>query len=101
MPPIEIGPTRPVGAIDASVIDARAVRAAAGESAKTAKGEAASAKPSVSFQRSEALDPGEPLIDIDRVAKIRKAVEQGTYPVIPTKIADAMIAAGYLLRTQQ
>lgn len=37
-------------------------------------------------------------VDTDRVAEIRKAVEQGTYPIIPAKIADAMIAAGYLLR---
>jgi negative regulator of flagellin synthesis FlgM len=38
-------------------------------------------------------------IDHERVAEIRKAIEQGRYPVTPTKIADAMIAAGYLLRT--
>ncbi|MCB2088037.1 MAG: flagellar biosynthesis anti-sigma factor FlgM [Sphingomonadaceae bacterium] len=37
-------------------------------------------------------------VDADRVVEIRKAVEQGTYPILPTKIADAMIAAGYLLR---
>ena len=39
-------------------------------------------------------------VDADRVAEIRKAVEQGRYPVIPTRIADAMIAAGLLLRTK-
>jgi len=37
-------------------------------------------------------------IDHDRVAEIRKAVEEGRYPILPTKIADAMIAAGFLLR---
>ncbi|MCP5395392.1 MAG: flagellar biosynthesis anti-sigma factor FlgM [Sphingomonadaceae bacterium] len=37
-------------------------------------------------------------VDTDRVSEIRKAVEQGTYPLTPAKIADAMIAAGYLLR---
>lgn len=42
-----------------------------------------------------------PPVDADRVAEIRKAVEQGRYPVVPAKIADAMIAAGYLLRTKQ
>jgi len=36
--------------------------------------------------------------DVDRVAQIRKAVEDGSYPLLPTRIADAMIAAGYLLR---
>lgn len=42
----------------------------------------------------------EPKIDHDRVAEIRKAIEQGRYPVVPTQIADAMIAAGFLLRTK-
>lgn len=40
-------------------------------------------------------------VDADRVSMIRKAVEEGRYPVVPTRIADAMIAAGYLLRTKQ
>lgn len=39
--------------------------------------------------------------DQDRVTEIRKAVEQGRYPVIPTRVADAMIAAGYLLRVPE
>jgi negative regulator of flagellin synthesis FlgM len=50
---------------------------------------------------SDALDPGAPPVDIERVAEIRKAVESGTYPVIPTRIADAMIAAGFLLGTSK
>jgi negative regulator of flagellin synthesis FlgM len=37
-------------------------------------------------------------VDHDRVEEIRAVIEQGRYPVIPTKIADAMIAAGFLLR---
>jgi negative regulator of flagellin synthesis FlgM len=37
-------------------------------------------------------------VDADRVAEIRKAIEDGRYPVLPTRIADAMIAAGLLLR---
>ena len=32
---------------------------------------------------------------------IRHAIETGKYPVIPAKIADAMIAAGMLLRSPQ
>jgi negative regulator of flagellin synthesis FlgM len=42
----------------------------------------------------------EPPMDQDRVAQIRKAIERGRYPVVPARIADAMIAAGYLLRTR-
>lgn len=38
-------------------------------------------------------------VDADRVAEIRKAVAEGRYPLQPTRIADAMIAAGFLLRT--
>ncbi|MBY8824467.1 flagellar biosynthesis anti-sigma factor FlgM [Sphingomonas colocasiae] len=40
-----------------------------------------------------------PPIDHDRVSLIRKAIAEGSYPVVPAKIADAMIAAGILLRT--
>lgn len=37
-------------------------------------------------------------VDAERVAEIRKAIEEDRYPVVPTRIADAMIAAGLLLR---
>ena len=39
-------------------------------------------------------------VDIQRVAEIRKAIEDGRYPVLPVRVADAMIAAGLLLRTE-
>lgn len=48
---------------------------------------------------SDALDPGQPPIDFDRVSQIRKAIEDGRYPLVPQRVADAMIAAGLLLRT--
>lgn len=31
-------------------------------------------------------------VDTDRVAKIKQAIAEGTYPILPGKIADAMIA---------
>lgn len=37
-------------------------------------------------------DSGAP-VDADRVSEIRKALEEGRYPLVPAKIADAMIAA--------
>lgn len=37
-------------------------------------------------------------IQQERVTEIRKAIEQGTYPIVPATIADAMIAASFLLR---
>jgi len=45
-----------------------------------------------------ALKAGSAPVDGDRVASIRKAIEDGNYPIIPTKISDAMIAAGMMLR---
>ncbi len=39
-----------------------------------------------------------PLFDTERVATIKKAIEKGNYPLVPAKIADAMIAARYLMR---
>ena len=49
---------------------------------------------------STALNAGlTPPVDAERVALIRSAIAHGTYPVLPAKIADAMIAAGLLLRT--
>jgi len=39
-----------------------------------------------------------PPVDSERVAQIRKAIEEDRYPVVPARIADAMIAAGLLLR---
>lgn len=103
MPPIEVGPARA-----ASAIDARLARAAGGEAltgtgssaaARTRVAGQASASASPTVETSDALDPGAAPIDSERVQMIRKAVETGTYPVIPTRIADAIIAAGVLLRS--
>lgn len=87
---------RPVG-----TIDARTVRLAAGvKDAATASSPVETSGPApATFQPSQALDPGQAPVDVERVKVIRHAIETGTYPVIPTKIADAMIAAGLLLRT--
>lgn len=37
-------------------------------------------------------------VDRERVSQIKKAVQTGTYPLLPTKISDAMIAAGFMLQ---
>lgn len=47
---------------------------------------------------SVGLAGSQPPIDHDRVAEIRKAVEQGTYPLLPCRVADELIAAGLILR---
>ena len=44
---------------------------------------------------------GSPPVDGERVDQIRKALESGSYPIVPTKIADAMIAARFMLSTSE
>lgn len=99
MPPIEIGASRPVGAAQTKSVDAQPVRAAATTTAPAASAASTSAAPQV--ETSDAVKAGSAPVDTDRVATIRRAIENGTYPIIPTRIADAMIAAGMLLRNQQ
>jgi negative regulator of flagellin synthesis FlgM len=84
--PIEIGTTRGV-----NLAAARIVRGAI-------EGSAGTAKVGQTLVRSDALDVGQPPIDAERVAVIRRAIETGNYPIIPARVADAMIAAGLLLR---
>jgi|KBSSwiStaDraftv2_1062776.scaffolds.fasta_scaffold511924_2 negative regulator of flagellin synthesis FlgM len=93
MPPIEVGAPRAIDAVSAQ--PARPRTGAAPASAVPVQAKAQASAPAV--QTSTAA--GEAPVDTDRVEVIRKAVESGTYPVIPTRIADAMIAAGVLLRT--
>ncbi|MCX7283962.1 MAG: flagellar biosynthesis anti-sigma factor FlgM [Novosphingobium sp.] len=105
MPPIEIGAARPVGPVQvpAQAGAARAAKTPTGAPAATVDSPAAPAADSgaaAQIQRSSALDAGQSApVDFERVQVIRKAIEAGSYPVIPTKIADAMIAAQMLLRT--
>ena len=50
-------------------------------------------KPGVALEIDASVNAAEPPVDNDRVAQIREALRDGTYPLIPAKIADAMIAA--------
>ncbi|GGC40847.1 hypothetical protein GCM10011371_30330 [Novosphingobium marinum] len=93
MPPIEIGSLRPLKAIES-----RLARQAGGE-ANASRAVAGGGNEPGTVARSDMLSAGNPPVDSDRVAAIRKAIETGTYPVIPAKVADAIIAAGYLLRS--
>ena len=106
MPPIEIGPARPVGAVrtnaakpSTAVASAAAPTAASAPSSASAS--ASASAPAAAVQTSQALDPGKPPIDENRVSVIRNAIQKGTYPLLPTKVADAMIAAGLLLRSEK
>lgn len=93
MPPIEVGPARAIGAIEA-----RLARKPGNQPEHAGNpGRTDAAAPEV--VKSAALDPGQPPVDAERVQLIRKAIETGNYPVVPARIADAMIAAGLLLRS--
>ena len=86
----EIGPASP-----ARAVDSRIAQAAGNNSPQPPR----AAQASTPRPASAVLDPGTAPVDIERVGLIRKAIEQGTYPVIPARIADAVIAAGMLLRS--
>lgn len=95
MPPIEIGPKglqapRAPGAVDHRKVPQRAVGSA--RAAEVANAHSA-------VVRSRTVEAGEPPVDGARVAEIAKAIEQDRYPVLPMKVADAIIAAGLLLRS--
>lgn len=96
MPPIEVGSAPRIGAVDTRPPRISETNAA-GAVAKVQNTIPISAAPAV--ETTQALAPGSAPIDTDRVALIRKAVESGSYPIVPAKIADAMIAAGMLLRS--
>ena len=86
--PIEIGPIAPVRAMRASPF--------AGSSAEAgAPAPELSQQPALKIETS-ALAAAPP-VDADRVAAIRAALADGSYPLVPTRIADAMIAAGLQL----
>ncbi len=89
----DIGPIRPAVTGTARLNPAPGAHGAAPQKAPVSLGVGGA------LALSDALDPGAPPVDADRVAEIRKAIEQGTYPLVPHRIADAMIAAGYMLRT--
>ena len=91
MRPIEIQPTRLT-----RVTDKVAASSPAQPAAAIANGEK-----DVEVKRSELLSQNQPPVDAERVAQVRQAIAEGVYPLVPAKIADAMIAASMLLRSPQ
>lgn len=81
-----IGPARPLSDTDRTQVDPRVPAGAA---------PAPAAKPGIMVEVSTPadIDPAKPPIDPERVEKIRAALRDGSYPLVPTKIADALIAA--------
>ena len=94
MSSFEIGATRPVGAVQVEQVNPASQSTTspaepAGAAATTGTGE---------VQTSLSTTAGTVPVDQTRVEQIRDAVNKGSYPLIPAKIGDAMIAAGMMLR---
>lgn len=53
----------------------------------------AAAKSGIAVEIAASANAGKPPVDTERVVQIREALRDGTYPLVPTKIADAIIAA--------
>lgn len=51
----------------------------------------------VNVELSNRVEAGQPPVDADRVAEIRAALQDGSYPIVPTEIADALIAARLMM----
>ncbi|MCX9148144.1 flagellar biosynthesis anti-sigma factor FlgM [Erythrobacter sp. WG] len=88
MPSVELSKLPSVGAARAPTASERAqveTRAAAPT--------AASGTPGISLEVAAASATPSPPVDAERVAAIRAALRDGSYPLVPTRIADAMIAA--------
>jgi negative regulator of flagellin synthesis FlgM len=81
-----VGAARAVTAGQRAQIEARPRPAAA----PAGSGAAASG---VSLEVSSSAEAAAPPVDAERVQAIKSALRDGTYPLVPTKIADAMIAA--------
>lgn len=78
---IGTGPARPaVAQTSERIASAEAARPVAGDKA-------------VTVATSVGSEPNAPTVDADRVAEVRKAIAEDRYPLVPAKIADALIAA--------
>lgn len=62
---------------------------------------AAVADKGVAVQTGAKVSAGAAPVDSDRVEQIRDALRDGSYPIVPARITDAMIAARLLLSTSQ
>lgn len=101
MSSFEIGPPRPVSAVQVNALGTGTkpvqTETPTVQAPPSASANAAAAAPQV--ETSDAVKAGAAPVDQERVRTIRQAVETGKYPLFPAKIADAMIAAGMLLRS--
>lgn len=55
----------------------------------------------VTVQTGAKVSAGEVPVDAERVQQIRQALRDGSYPLVPSKITDAIIAARHMLSDTQ
>lgn len=89
MPSVEISKLPGINAPRALATSDRAQIEARSSAAMPGKTPAAG----ISVEVSAASDAATPPVDAERVRDIRNALRDGSYPLLPAKIADAMIAA--------
>jgi negative regulator of flagellin synthesis FlgM len=99
MASFDIGATPPVGAVQLTSVQPAAASVARNPvSGPAAISTAAASTAAPQVQTSLSVSAGEAPIDHSRVDEIRKALQNGNYPLVPAKIGDAMVAAGMMLR---
>ncbi|RYY27302.1 MAG: flagellar biosynthesis anti-sigma factor FlgM [Sphingomonadales bacterium] len=83
----------PIG-IKTGAVPARAVSSVNALSRVAETGKVETAAPVVQTAASEltANMAAKPPVDAERVAKIKKAIEDGNFPLVPTTIADRLLA---------
>ena len=79
-----ISAARALSASDRAQIEARPRSSVSG---------AAGVNAGISVEITGGSEAASPPVDAERVAQIRDALKDGSYPLVPTKIVDAMIAA--------
>ena len=55
----------------------------------------------IAVETGSRVSAGAAPLDADRVAQIRDALKEGSYPIVPAKITDAVIAARLMLSSGQ
>ena len=96
---LEVSAARPVGPVSGAQSGVAAAAPAPAPAGASQTG--TTSAPAPAMVSSTALSAGSAPVDTDRVSAIRKAIASGSYPLIPTKISDAMIAAGLTLRIRK
>lgn len=79
--------------LDAATIDRTAP-------APARPGAASDTAPEIKVSAAPSGDATTAPVDTNRVSEIREAIQSGNYPLLPAKIADAMIAAPFLLSSK-